>query len=128
MKVVNDWSPAELAHLESVEELQISPLSLDGTQSRAVTIWVLRDGSDVYVRSSFGQRSNWYRRVLASQRAHVATGPVDRDVDVRHVDDEASIALVNRLIESKYGRYGPTYLDTQNGTAAMAATLRLTPA
>jgi len=55
-----------------------------------------------YVRSAYGARGAWYRRALA--RGTVAFLPGDREVvvDVQHVADDATIAVVDAAYSAKY--------------------------
>jgi hypothetical protein len=44
---------------EAAEELEIASLRSDGTLRNPRTIWVVRDGDDIYVRSVNGVTSDW---------------------------------------------------------------------
>src|SRR5438105_2831107 len=43
------WTNDELDRIDTSEELRIASLRADGTLRNQVTIWVVRDGSDLYV-------------------------------------------------------------------------------
>ena len=45
------WTADELDKIGNAEELEITPLRRDGTESKWVTIWVVRVGNHLYVRS-----------------------------------------------------------------------------
>jgi hypothetical protein len=49
------WTHGELNQIGAAEELEIAPVGRDGTLRRAVTIWVVRFGDDLYVRSAYGR-------------------------------------------------------------------------
>ena len=49
------WSSDELKKIGTAEELLIASLRRDGTLRNAVTIWVVRVGDDLYVRSVNGR-------------------------------------------------------------------------
>ena len=67
------------------DELQIASRRTDGTLRSFVTIWVVRSGDDIYVRSAYGTENPWYRRALASGRGRIKAGGVERDVPcIRH--------------------------------------------
>ena len=55
------WSKDELDTIGSADELQIAPLRRDGTLRKPVTIWVVRIGDDLYVRSYRGRGGAWFR-------------------------------------------------------------------
>jgi hypothetical protein len=56
------WAKDELHKIAAAEELELVPLRRDGTLSHAVTIWVVRVGDDLYVRSWKGDDGAWFRR------------------------------------------------------------------
>lgn len=45
------WTSDELTRIGTADELQIAPLQRDSTLRNPVSIWVVRDGDDLYVRS-----------------------------------------------------------------------------
>ena len=47
---MNAWSDQELTTIGRAEELRVSSLRPDGTLRPYVTIWVVREGDDLYVR------------------------------------------------------------------------------
>jgi hypothetical protein len=49
------WTPDELTKIGAAEELELAPERRDGTLRNPVTIWVVRVGDDVYVRSVNGR-------------------------------------------------------------------------
>ena len=56
---MKSWTSEELNKIGTAEELQIASLRRDGTQRPPVTIWVVRVGDDLYVRSVYGRGSAW---------------------------------------------------------------------
>ena len=57
------WTSDELTRIEAGDELEIASLRRDGTLRNPVTIWVVRLGDDLYVRSVNGRTSAWFRGV-----------------------------------------------------------------
>jgi hypothetical protein len=55
------WTSDELEKIGAAEELRIASLRRDGTLRNPVTIWVVRHGDDIYVRSLNGRGSSWFR-------------------------------------------------------------------
>jgi hypothetical protein len=49
----------ELTKIGTAEELEIASLRHDGTLRSPVTIWVVRHGDDLYVRSVNGRTAAW---------------------------------------------------------------------
>src|SRR6266545_1332307 len=74
------WTSNELNKIGKAEELQIASLRNDGTLRNRVTIWVVRIGDDLYVRSVNGRTSAWFRGVQTRHEGHIRAGGVDKDV------------------------------------------------
>lgn len=49
------WTNDELTKIGAAEELEIASRRRDGTLRNPVTIWVVRHGDDLYVRSVNGR-------------------------------------------------------------------------
>lgn len=121
------WTDDELTKIENVDELRLASLRNDGTLRKPVTIWVVRDGDDLYVRSMHGPAGAWFRGTQTRQAGHIGAGGVDKDV--RFIVD-ADPALNDRLdaaYRSKYQRYGDRIIGTVVNPAARDSTIRLVP-
>ena len=57
------WTGDELDRIGRADELEIAPLRRDGTLRKPVTIWVVRLGDSLYVRSGYGRAAAWYRGI-----------------------------------------------------------------
>jgi hypothetical protein len=55
------WTSDELNTIGTAEELDLAPLRRNGTLRTPVTIWVVRLGDDLYVRSYRGHGGSWFR-------------------------------------------------------------------
>ena len=49
------WTSDELDKIGKAEELEIASVRRDGALRKPVTIWVVRHGDDLYVRSGTGK-------------------------------------------------------------------------
>jgi hypothetical protein len=120
------WTSDELTRIGAADELEIASLRADGTLRRPVTIWVVRYGDDLYVRSVNGPTAGWFRATQVRHEGHISAGGVDRDVafgDVDHsLDDELDGAY-----RAKYQRYGASVLGTVLTPQARSTSLRLVP-
>ena len=96
-------------------------LAETGSLRRYVTIWVVRVGDDLYVRSYRGTEGAWFRHALAHPEGRVRAGGVERDVRFEQTDDTAQDSI-DQAYRSKYARYGSTYVDPMVGPDAGAAT------
>lgn len=122
------WTPDDLAHLGQATELQLASNRPDGTLRPYVTIWVVRSGDGLFVRSAYGPENPWYVRALASGTGRVRADGVERDVtfaDAEH--DAAAQAAVDGAYHAKYDRYGPAIVGTVVGERAHAQTIELLP-
>lgn len=121
------WTSDELTKIAAADELQIAPLRRDGRPRSPVTIWVVRDGDDVYVRSYRGPESSWFRGAKARHEGHIRVGGVDRDVTFVEETDPAAGDRIDAAYRAKYRRYSASYVDPILASTARAATLKLVP-
>ena len=63
---VATWSQDELGRIGAAEEVGLASRRPDGSLRRYVTMWVVRAGDNLYVRSAYGPDNPWYRRATAS--------------------------------------------------------------
>ena len=120
------WTDEELTGIADAEELEIASRRGDGTLRRPRTIWVVRHGEDLYVRSVNGPAAAWYRGARDRHEGHIAAGGVDRDVVFADAEDALEDA-VDKAYRSKYSRYAASILDHITSEQARATTLRLVP-
>jgi hypothetical protein len=119
------WTSDELDKIAAADELELASAKRDGTLRKPVTIWVVRHGDDLYVRSWRGRTSAWFRGSQDRHEGHIRAGGVDKDVvftEVEPVNDEIDAAY-----RAKYDRYDATYVDPMVGPEARAATIKLVP-
>ncbi len=120
------WTPDELARIGQAQELEIASRRSDGSLRSFVTIWVVRLGDDLYVRSMHGPSNPWFMRALVSGEGRIRAGGVERDVAL----DEPGSSVdgdLTRAYHAKYDRYGPRAVGTVVSSEAARATLRLLP-
>jgi hypothetical protein len=120
------WSAAELDVVGGANELQIASLRPDGSLRPWVTIWVVRSGDELYVRSAYGPETGWYRRARASGVGRIRAGGVERDVTFADADGAAQ-GDIDAAYQDKYGRYGRGIVNTVVGEQVHPLTIRLVP-
>ena len=120
------WAGNELATIGNAEELEIAPLRHDGTLYKPVTIWVVRVGDDLYVRSYKGSTSAWFRGAQVQHAGRIWAGGVEKDVDFVEEADPAVNDKIDAAYRAKYGRY-PQYVAPMVTFEVRATTLRLSP-
>jgi hypothetical protein len=121
------WTSDELALLADAEELEIAPRRRDGSLGKAVTIWVVRHGDDLYVRSYKGHSGAWFRGMQALHQGHIQAGGLDKDVTVVEETDAATNDQIDAAYQTKYRRYADSYVPPMISPDARATTLRLVP-
>ena len=122
--MTSTWTGDELDTIGAAGEIAIAPRRADGAIGRFTTIWIVRVGDDLYVRSYRGPRGSWYR---AAQRTHEGRLRADgNEHDVAFEDaPDASRAAVDSAYGAKYGR--SSYVDAMVTDAAATTTMRLVP-
>lgn len=122
------WTKAELDQVGNAEELEIASLRADGTMRKSRTIWVVRVGDDVYVRSVNGRSSDWFRGVLTHHEGHIEAGGVDKDVSFEEVGADDKIHdRIDDVYRRKYSRYAANIVNTTLTPQAQSATVKLVP-
>jgi hypothetical protein len=120
------WTDNELTRIGTAEELQIASLRTDGTLRNPVTIWVVRLGEDLYIRSVNGRSSAWFRGTQVRHEGHIRAGGVDKDVTYAEANP-----LLNDQIDTayrtKYRRYAASIISTIVTPEALSATIKLVP-
>ena len=119
------WTSGELDRIGAAEELELASVRRDGTLRDPVTMWVVRHGDELYVRSVNGRGSSWFRGAQTRHEAHIRAGGVDRDVLLVETDDAAD--ELDAAYRTKYRRYAARIVDSIVSPEARAATLRLVP-
>jgi hypothetical protein len=120
------WTTEELATADTTDEMQISSVRGDTTLSRPRTIWVVRDGQDLYVRSVNGPGAAWFRGTQARREGRIRIGGLEKDVTFVDADDSVNDQL-DAAYRSKYRRYAKNIVDSINTPEARSATLKLLP-
>ena len=122
------WTSEELIKIGKAEELEIAALRRDGTLRKPVTIWVVRLGDDVYVRSYKGRTAAaWFRGALVRHEGHIQAGGVDKDVTFM---EEVASDINNQIdaaYRAKYRRYAASIISSIASPEARSATIKLVP-
>jgi len=121
------WTSEELSKIGTAEELEIASLRGDGTLRKPVTIWVVRVGDDLYVRSVNGRTGVWFRGMQVRHEGHIQAGGVDKDASFVEVPDASINDQIDEAYRTKYRRYGERIVGTIVSPGARAATIKLVP-
>lgn len=121
------WTSDELDKIGRADELRIAPVRRDGTLRNPVTIWVVRVGNDLYVRSYRGRTGAWFRAALVRHEGRIWAGGVEKDVTFVEETDPDLNDQIDAAYRAKYRRYAGTYVPPMLAPTARAATLKLVP-
>lgn len=121
------WTKDELTRIGNAEELQLATARVDGSVVPYTTMWVVRVGDEVYVRSAGGPERQWYRHARSSGTGRIRAGGVERGVTFGEATADAHTAI-DAAYHNKYDQYGPNIVGHVVGPAAKAITIRLLPA
>ena len=123
---MTSWTSDELDRIGKAEELEIAALRPDGTLRKPVTIWVVRHGDDLYVRSGYGDRAVWYRGTQRRREGHIKAAGIDKDVTFVDADPSLNHAI-DAAYCSKYRRHEARWVDPMVAAEARATTIKLVP-
>ena len=121
------WTSNELNKIGTAEELEIASLRRDGTLRNPVTIWVVRVGDDLYVRSVNGRNSAWFRGTQVCHEGHIRASGVDKDVAFAEESNPDINEQIDAAYRTKYHRYAASIINTTVSPEARAATIKLVP-
>ena len=121
------WAETELHAVDRADEIGISSHRNDGTARPFVTIWAVRVGDEVYVRSAHGPDNGWFRRAVAAGTGTLQVAGVAGEIRFETPGPGVHDAI-DAAYHAKYDRYGPGIVGAVVGPTARSATIRLTPA
>src|SRR5215218_9994820 len=78
---MSSWPQDELDKIARADELEIASLRRDGTVTKAVTIWVVRNGNDLYVPSYKGRSGAWFGAAQVRHEGRIRAGGVEKNVE-----------------------------------------------
>ncbi|WP_194903816.1 DUF2255 family protein [Catenulispora rubra] len=121
------WTESDLAEIDRHDEVHIAPRRSDGALAALRTVWAVRVGSKVYIRSVNGAAGAWYRTASASHEGHLTSSGIASDVVFAVVDPTDALQdRIDAAYRSKYNRYpGPVARITAD--KARATTFEILP-
>ena len=120
------WTRDELPKVARAEELEIASVRPDGTLRKPVTIWVVREGDSLYVRSVKGPTGAWFRGTQERHEGRIRAGGVEKDVTFVNADHDIDDA-VDAAYRAKYRRYAGSILNSVLTPQARSTTIKLVP-
>lgn len=122
---MSTWSEQDLRRVADTE-VQLASRRTDGTLRPYTTMWVVRVGDNIYVRSAGGPDRPWYRHALASGTGRIRAGGVEADMTFGQAASEAHEAI-DAAYHAKYDSYGPRIVGSVVGLDAHRVTIQLVP-
>ncbi len=124
--MTSSWTRGELEKIAAADELRVISLRRDGTPRAPVTVWVVRHGDDLYIRSVKGPTGSWFRGTQTRDEGRIHAGGVDRDVTFTDADRTLT-DKIDGAYRAKYRRYAANIVNSVLTPQAQSATLRLVP-
>jgi hypothetical protein len=119
------WTKDELEKIGAADELQIASVRRDGMLSNAVTIWVVRVGDDLYVRSYKGHGGAWFRVAQLNHEGRIRAGGIEKNVTFVEENDPGINDKIDTAYRTKYRRHGAQYVNAMVAPEARATTIKL---
>ena len=120
------WTDDELARIEAADELELAALRGDDSLRKPVTIWVVRDRDDLYVRSVNGSTAAWFRGTQTRHEGRIRAGGVEKDVTFVNADHDIE-DQIDAAYRAKYRRYAANIISSIVSSKARSSTIKLVP-
>ena len=120
------WTSDELDRIGGADEVRIASLRQDGTLRKPVTIWVVRVGEDLFVRSAYGDSPAWLRGTRVRHEGRISAGGIEKDVSFVAAEPVTADGIDAAYWE-KYRHHGEQYVSSVVSAEARATTIRLVP-
>ena len=117
------FGPELIDRIGAAREVEIETQRPSGGLRRTI-VWIVTDGTEVYVRSVRGSAGRWYRDLVANPAGALHLGSDRIDVRVMPAADPASVALVSDLFRTKYARSRAS-MESMLQAHTLETTLRL---
>ncbi len=120
------WTSDEPDKIGAADELKIAAIRPDGTLRNQVTIWVVRIGDDLYIRSYKGPGAAWFRSAQVRHEGRIRAGGVEKDFTFVEETDPDINEEIDSAYRTKYHR-SSSYVPPMLSLKARATTIRLVP-
>ena len=119
------WTQDDLDLFGGAGLVEVSSVRRDGSLSRARTVWIVRVGDQLYLRSVNGPDAAWYRSTRSRHQGRVEARGVVRDVTWVDVDATEDPDVVAEYVCKYRGSTSAIAHITSPG--ARATTMRVDP-
>ncbi|MGN6168165.1 MAG: DUF2255 family protein [Solirubrobacteraceae bacterium] len=119
------WTESELTEIAGAKEVTLATARAEGTRRRPVTMWIVREADDLYVRSVNGRDAAWFRAAQTQHEGRLRAGAIEKDVAL--VETNQAGEQIDAAYQAKYGARYPTLVPSILAPHARAATLKVIP-
>ena len=123
---MTSWTAQELELIDTTDNVGVASRRPDGSLRRFITVWAVRVGDDVFVRSAYGPDNPWFVRAKASGSGRTRVARRERDV-MFEVPSDGLADAITAAYHAKYDRHPPRVVATVVSPEAVGCTLRLVP-
>ena len=123
---MTDWSTDQLDKIGRAEEVQIASVRQNGTLRKPVTVWVVRHGGDLYIRSVRGRSGDWFRGAQERHEGRISASGVEKDVMFEDANHDLDVEI-DAAYRTKYNRYAGRILNSCLTPEARSTTLKVVP-
>ncbi len=123
---MTQWTSDQLDKFGKAEEVQIASVGRDGKLRKPVTVWAVRLGDDLYVRSVRGRNGHWFRGTQEKHEGRIRAGGIQQDITFVEADHDID-GQVDAAYRDKYRRYAGRILDSVLTPEARSSTLKIVP-
>ena len=99
----------------------------DGSLRRPRTVWIVGDGTTVFLRSTNGRGADWFKAAVSAGGGQITTHDRTWDGAFHEVSDEDALSQADAGYRTKYRQYA-SIVDHLLDPEPRAATLRVDPA
>ena len=71
---MSKWTGDQLDKVGKAEEVQVASVRRNGAFGKPVTVWVVRHGDDLYLRSVKGPSAHWFRGTQERHEGRIRAG------------------------------------------------------
>ena len=122
------FDPETLQTLDRTAEIDIETSRGEGAPVHRVTIWIVVDGDDAFVRSVRGPSGRWYRELSANPRGALHVNGRRLAIEAEPATDADSVSRVSDALKRKYEQRWPGPLAGMLREQVLPTTMRVKPA
>ena len=129
MTTTKPWPQEDLDVFGGAGEVKVSSVRRDGSLSRQRTVWIVRVGDELYLRSVNGSEAAWYRSTRSVHQGSLEAHGIARDVTWVDVDSTEN-PDIDRAVDVEYARKyrgSTSAIKRINSPAARSTTMRVDP-